>query len=148
MLLLGLCALALAPTCGPLGTGDCCVSLSVPAGTFSRNYDVATDGMYSDPQFVATLGNFFSRFVIHMLGNAILLVGILALLFGIDWRVGLTMTTFALVALAVINAINAGLAGEGEGSGGVGEWASGRVGESEVLMLIAMDVAAQPRRRV
>jgi ABC-type multidrug transport system fused ATPase/permease subunit len=29
---------------------------------------------------VATLGSFFSRFVIHMLGNAILLVGILALL--------------------------------------------------------------------
>src|SRR5919202_2512371 len=37
---------------------------------------------------VATLGNFFSRLVVSLLGNALLLVGILALLALVDWRVG------------------------------------------------------------
>ena len=52
---------------------------------------------------VATLGNFFSRLVIHLLGNGLLLAGVLVLLFGIDWRVGLALTTLTLVALAVVN---------------------------------------------
>src|SRR5437870_2032 len=38
---------------------------------------------------VATLGNFFSRLVVQIFGNAILLVGVLALMYTIDWRVGL-----------------------------------------------------------
>jgi ABC-type multidrug transport system fused ATPase/permease subunit len=37
---------------------------------------------------VATLGNFFSRMVVHLLGNALLLAGILALLVQVDVRVG------------------------------------------------------------
>ncbi len=51
---------------------------------------------------VGTLGNFFSRFIVHMIGNAILLAGVLLLLFRIDWRVGLAMTVFAIAALAVV----------------------------------------------
>jgi ATP-binding cassette subfamily B protein len=48
---------------------------------------------------VTALSNFFSQFVIRVLGNALLLVGVLALLFREDWRVGLALTGFALVAL-------------------------------------------------
>ena len=54
---------------------------------------------------VATLGNFFSRFVVQLIGSAILLVGVLILLFRIDWRVGLAMAVFAFIALALINAL-------------------------------------------
>src|SRR5687768_3876861 len=52
---------------------------------------------------VATLGNFFSRFVVHLLGNAILMVGVLVMLFSIDWRVGLSLTLFTIAALALVN---------------------------------------------
>ena len=49
--------LGLAKTCGPAGTGDCCASAVVPAGTFSRSYDAVTAG-FTDPQYVATLSDF------------------------------------------------------------------------------------------
>ena len=52
---------------------------------------------------MAALGNFFSRFVVQVLGNALLLLGVLILLFTIDWRVGAALTAFALFALAVAN---------------------------------------------
>ena len=51
---------------------------------------------------VTALANFFSRFVINVLGNALLLIGALALLFGVDWRVGLALTLFVALALAVM----------------------------------------------
>jgi ATP-binding cassette subfamily B protein/ATP-binding cassette subfamily C protein len=51
---------------------------------------------------VNALANFFSQFFIHMLGNLVLVVGVLALLFREDWRVGLAMSAFALVALSVL----------------------------------------------
>jgi ATP-binding cassette, subfamily B, bacterial len=51
---------------------------------------------------VNALANFFSQFFIHMLGNLVLVIGVLALLFREDWRVGLAMALFALVALAVL----------------------------------------------
>jgi ATP-binding cassette subfamily B protein len=51
---------------------------------------------------VTALSNFFSQFVIQVLGNALLLLGILALLFREDWRVGLTLTAFALITLYVL----------------------------------------------
>jgi ATP-binding cassette subfamily B protein len=47
---------------------------------------------------VAKLGNFFSRMVVHVLGNILLLVGILALLAGIDARIGAAATACAIVA--------------------------------------------------
>ena len=49
-----------------------------------------------------TLGGFFSTFAVQILGNAIMLVAVLALLFREDWRVGLALSVFALIALAVI----------------------------------------------
>ena len=48
---------------------------------------------------VATLARFFSRFVVYVLGNGILLVGVLGLLYHVDWRVGLGMSVFVVLGL-------------------------------------------------
>ena len=48
------------------------------------------------------LGSFFSTFVIQMLGGAMLLAGILVLLFREEWRAGLALTAFSLVVLFVL----------------------------------------------
>jgi ABC-type multidrug transport system fused ATPase/permease subunit len=52
---------------------------------------------------VALLGNFFSRLVVNLLGNAILLVGVLVLLVLIDWRVGLVVGVFSLAGIFLMN---------------------------------------------
>jgi len=49
---------------------------------------------------VGTLARFFSRFVVLVIGNGLLVLGMLALLIAVDWRVGLGLGLF--VALAVI----------------------------------------------
>jgi ABC-type multidrug transport system fused ATPase/permease subunit len=51
---------------------------------------------------VTALAQFFSQFVILVLGNALLLLGVIALLFREDWRVGLALALFALFALLVL----------------------------------------------
>ncbi len=51
---------------------------------------------------VTALANFFSRFAIAVVGNAILLVGVLVLLGREDWRIGLGVGAFALVTLAAM----------------------------------------------
>jgi ATP-binding cassette subfamily B protein len=51
---------------------------------------------------VNALSSFFSKFVIDMLSNIVLLIGVLVLLFFEDWRVGMGMTVFALAALAIL----------------------------------------------
>lgn len=56
---------------------------------------------------VATLARFFSRFVVYVLGNGILIVGMLALLFHVDWRVGLGLSVFVALALAATLRIRA-----------------------------------------
>jgi ABC-type multidrug transport system fused ATPase/permease subunit len=48
---------------------------------------------------VAQLSNFFSQLVVRVLGNVLLLVGVLIALFCEDWRVGLPFTVFALMTL-------------------------------------------------
>ncbi|HOG46549.1 MAG TPA: ABC transporter ATP-binding protein [Anaerolineae bacterium] len=48
---------------------------------------------------VTALANFFSQFVIYVFGNAVLLVGVLVVLWGIDWRAGLVMSAFAVVGM-------------------------------------------------
>ncbi len=53
---------------------------------------------------VTVLANFFSRFTLQLIGNVLLLAGILVLLFQIDWRIGLLMLGFSAVAFAVLNA--------------------------------------------
>ncbi|MBV7337811.1 ABC transporter ATP-binding protein [Chloroflexi bacterium TSY] len=51
---------------------------------------------------VNALSNFFSRFTIDILGNAVLLVGVLGLLFREDWRAGFGFTIFAIFALWIL----------------------------------------------
>ena len=56
---------------------------------------------------VATLARFFSRFVVYVLGNGVLLVGVLGLLYYVDWRVGLAMSAFVVLALTAMLCIRA-----------------------------------------
>jgi len=51
---------------------------------------------------VTQLANFFSRFVVYLLGNTLLLVGVLALLYREDWRLGAISTVFALLILTAM----------------------------------------------
>jgi ATP-binding cassette subfamily B protein len=51
---------------------------------------------------VTALSEFFSQFVIQVFGNALLLVGVLVFLFREDWRAGLALNAFALIALIVL----------------------------------------------
>ena len=48
-----------------------------------------------------TLGGFLSTFVIQMLGNGLLLAGILVLLFREDWRAGVALSGFTVLAFVV-----------------------------------------------
>lgn len=47
---------------------------------------------------VSAIAGFFARFVVHVAGNAIFLVGVLVLLLVEDWRIGVVMTAFVLGA--------------------------------------------------
>ncbi len=51
---------------------------------------------------ISALANFFSQFVIKVLGNLLLLLGVLIILSIQDGRAGLALSLFALVALALI----------------------------------------------
>src|SRR5262249_380345 len=86
----------------------------------------------ADPA-VATLARFFSRFAVSVLGNGVLVVGVLGLLAYVDWRIGLGLSIFvvlALVAMLRIRAVATSLwAAERQGSadfyGFLGEYLSG-----------------------
>ncbi len=51
---------------------------------------------------VATLARFFSRFVVYVIGNGMLIVGVLTLLVFVDWRVGLGLGVFVVVAMVAL----------------------------------------------
>jgi len=51
---------------------------------------------------VNTLNDFFSQFLLKLVGNLLLVVAILVLLYLEDWRIGLVLTVFSLVALLVL----------------------------------------------
>jgi ATP-binding cassette subfamily B protein len=51
---------------------------------------------------VTQLSGFFSQFVIRVLGNIVLLAGILVLLYRADWRVGLVYTIFTAATLLIL----------------------------------------------
>jgi ATP-binding cassette, subfamily B, bacterial len=73
---------------------------------------------------VTALGNFFSQLVVRVLGNGILMVGILSLLFREDWRVGLGLTLYALLTLLTLRQVQ-NLA--------VSRWRAGRQAHAEQL---------------
>ncbi len=56
---------------------------------------------------VGTLARFFSRFVVNVLGNGILMVSVLGLLITVDWRVGLGLGVFVAIALVAMLRIRA-----------------------------------------
>ena len=49
-----------------------------------------------------TLGGFFSTFAVEILGNIVMLVAVLALLFRENWLAGLVLSTFAFFSMAII----------------------------------------------
>ncbi|HYP20907.1 MAG TPA: ABC transporter ATP-binding protein [Chloroflexia bacterium] len=51
---------------------------------------------------VTALANFFSQFVVQILGSVLLLLGVLAVLWTIDWRAGAALTVFAVVTLGAM----------------------------------------------
>ena len=54
---------------------------------------------------VAALANFFSQFVLRIVGNVLLLAGVLAMLCREDWRVAAVLALFDAVMLAVLYAL-------------------------------------------
>jgi len=51
---------------------------------------------------INNLANFFSRFVVELLGNGLLLVGVLVMLWHENWLVGLGLSTFVIIAMVVM----------------------------------------------
>ncbi len=48
---------------------------------------------------VDALSNFFSQFIVRIVANAILIIGVLVMLFREDWRAGVGLTIFAALAI-------------------------------------------------
>lgn len=53
------------------------------------------------------LANFFSLFSVKIFGNALLLVGVLVVMWLTDWRAGLILTLFAVLVLATLSRLHA-----------------------------------------
>ncbi|HEU5346989.1 MAG TPA: ABC transporter ATP-binding protein [Ktedonobacterales bacterium] len=56
---------------------------------------------------VATLARFFSRFVVYVLGNSLMMLGVLGLLFHVDWHIGLGLSVFVALGLGAMLRIHA-----------------------------------------
>jgi len=56
---------------------------------------------------VSELSNFFSQLVIRVVGNLILIAGILFALYLEDWRLGIGFTVFVAITLSVLNRVRA-----------------------------------------
>ena len=56
---------------------------------------------------VTALANFFSQFTVKILGNLLLLIGVLVVMWLIDWRGGLVLTLYAALALATLSRLHA-----------------------------------------
>ncbi len=72
--------------------------------TFHRDYSAGQLIERIDGD-VATLSNFLSRFTIDVAGNAILIAGIVALLFREDWRIGLPILLFVVLTVWILGRI-------------------------------------------
>jgi ATP-binding cassette, subfamily B, bacterial len=56
---------------------------------------------------VNQLANFFSQLVIQLTSNLLLIAGVLALLWWVDWRVGASVTLIAVAGMLALNWLNA-----------------------------------------
>lgn len=82
---------------------------------------------------VTALARFFSQFVVQVLGNGVLLLGALALLFREDWRVGLAMAVFVGLAIVVLIRIQAAA---------VPRWAAVRQASAELYGFLGEQLGA------
>ena len=73
---------------------------------------------------VTVLSNFFSRFVLQIVGNALLIVGVTVVLFMEDWCLGLALAVFAAVVLTIIGRL---------ANVGVPHWAEARQASADQL---------------
>ena len=76
------------------------------------NLDMSFHHQYTPGEMVervdgdtTALSNFFSEFVLQVIGNTFLLIGVLIVLFREDWRVGVVLTAFVIIAFVVCNLI-------------------------------------------
>jgi len=51
---------------------------------------------------VMALSNFFSQFILQVIGNLLLMIGILVVLLWVDWRVSLSLTVFVIITAVVL----------------------------------------------
>ena len=63
---------------------------------------------------ISSLANFFSRFIIAILGHGLLLVGMVIVLYFVDWRIGFPITLFVCFALWLFSFIRKFVAGTWE----------------------------------
>lgn len=56
---------------------------------------------------VDALSNFFSQFLVRLLANIVLLIGVLVMLYREDWRAGMGLTVFAALAIAAMLRVRA-----------------------------------------
>ncbi|MBA3943495.1 MAG: ABC transporter ATP-binding protein [Herpetosiphonaceae bacterium] len=73
---------------------------------------------------VTALANFFSQLVIRVVGNLLLIVAVLLLLFREDWRLGLGLTLYSLITLVILGSLQ---------QLGVSQWAGERQAHAEML---------------
>ena len=52
---------------------------------------------------VTAMSNFFSQFVVRVLGTFVLMGGVLIVMYWEDWRIGLAMTAYAVIVVAVLS---------------------------------------------
>jgi ATP-binding cassette, subfamily B, bacterial len=56
---------------------------------------------------VDALSNFFSQFLVRLLANIVLILGVLVMLYREDWRAGIGLTVFAVLAIMVMLRVRA-----------------------------------------
>jgi ATP-binding cassette, subfamily B, bacterial len=52
---------------------------------------------------VTAMSNFFSQFVVRVLGTVVLMAGVLVVMYWEDWRIGLAMTAYAIIVVVVLS---------------------------------------------
>jgi ABC-type multidrug transport system fused ATPase/permease subunit len=52
---------------------------------------------------ITALSNFFSQFVVKVLGSGVLVIGVLVMLYREDWRVGLALTVYTFAGAYILN---------------------------------------------
>lgn len=83
---------------------------------------------------VTLLANFFSAFVIRILGSTLLLIGVLIVQFRISWIIGISMLVFTLATLGVLLRLR-GISRE--------EWVAGRQSSAELAGFIEEQLAGR-----